>query len=232
MDPGGSAGRFGDEPLLLARAGIPVYVGADRWAAGALAEAQGERLVHLLDDGFGHRRLHRDADIVLLHPSDIHARLLPTGRLREPSTALRRAHFLVLREDDQATEAALRRFGLPQPIWWVRRVLSPPPIDGPAVAFCAIAHPREFFRALPMPLANRFAFRDHHRFRPHELLAIARAARGAAAILTTEKDLVRLTPEARAVLAAAAPLRAVPLRTELLNVPAAIDALLARIVRK
>lgn len=235
VDPQGSADRFGDEPLLLARAGIPVYVGADRWAAGVLAERDGGGLpaaVHLLDDGFGHRRLHRDADVVLLHPSDRDGGLLPTGRLREPLSSIRRAHFLVLREEDDATEPALRRTGLNQPVWRVRRTVSVPPVAGPAVAFCAIAHPREFFRALPAPLARTFAFPDHHRFRPRELAAIAQAARGAAALLTTEKDLVRLPPEARAQLQASAPLHAVPLRAELLDAQACIDALLARIMRE
>ena len=64
---GSSAAQFGDEPLLIARAaGVPVFVGPQRYQAGLLAE-EGTRRVHLLDDGFQHRQLARDLDIVLLH---------------------------------------------------------------------------------------------------------------------------------------------------------------------
>ena len=102
VDTEGSAGRFGDEPLLIARqAGVPVYVGASRYEAGRLAELElggaGPR-VHLLDDGFQHRRLARVVDVVLLHRSDLHQRLLPAGRLREPLSSLGRADVIVLRE--------------------------------------------------------------------------------------------------------------------------------------
>ena len=239
VDPNGSATRFGDEPLLIARAtGVPVYVGANRWAAGILAEREARvpqepereaHAVHLLDDGFQHRRLARSADIVLLHPSDVDSTLLPTGRLREPLSALYRAHFLVLREDDARTEAALHRAGIRKPVWRVRRSLAPPPLDGPAIAFCAIAHPQEFFTALRaqgLSLQHTFAFRDHHRFRPRELAAIAASARGAAALLTTEKDLARLPAPDRRALERAAPLHAVPLRAELLDPIGCIAALL------
>ena len=74
VDPGGDAVRFGDEPIMLAqRSGVPVFVGADRYEAGRLAsQLQTEkRVVYLLDDGFQHRRLARDLDIVLLTRKDV-----------------------------------------------------------------------------------------------------------------------------------------------------------------
>src|SRR6202012_4938344 len=81
VESAGEAARFGDEPLLIARAaGIPVYVGAKRYEAGLLAEAELKaegRRVHLLDDGFQHRQLARDLDIVVMHRSDLQARRLP-----------------------------------------------------------------------------------------------------------------------------------------------------------
>jgi tetraacyldisaccharide 4'-kinase len=93
VDEKGSAAEFGDEPLLMARKlGVPVIVGGDRYAAGAYAEnlfqelrpAHSSTWLHILDDGFQHRRLHRDFDIVIVTPTDASDRLLPAGRLREP----------------------------------------------------------------------------------------------------------------------------------------------------
>ena len=66
--PEGPANRFGDEPLMIAQAGIPVFVAGSRYQAGLLAErtlVAGSSHVHLLDDGFQHRELARKVDIVL-----------------------------------------------------------------------------------------------------------------------------------------------------------------------
>ncbi len=231
VQPEGDARRFGDEPLLIARAGVPVYVGASRWAAGLLAEWEAGETpgIHLLDDGFQHRRLHREVDIVLLHPSDAAGCLLPAGRLREPLHSLRRAHFVVLRQGDMESEEALHRAGIAKPVWRVCRSLVPPPGVARAAAFSGIAHPREFFeglRAGGMALADTFAFRDHHVFRPRELRALAQAGKRAGALVTTEKDWVRLPAVAREELARAAPLYPVPLRAQLLDAEARMAELL------
>lgn len=235
----GDAGRYGDEPLLIARgAGVPVYVGASRWAAGRLAESEsGADGVHLLDDGLQHRKLARAVDIVVVHPGDRTDCLLPEGRLREPFGALGRADFLVLREEDDASEAALHRLGIRKPVWRVRRTPVPPllPSDGDVVAFCGIAHPEEFFEGLRgqgAVLRDTLAFRDHGRFGPRELERIAALGRGAGALLTTEKDLVRLSGSARRRLSAVAPLHAVPLRAELLDGEACVAALLRLLAQR
>jgi tetraacyldisaccharide 4'-kinase len=79
VDPAGRADDFGDEPLLMARKlRAPVIVGADRFQAGLMAEKTFSTKLHLLDDGFQHRRLHRDCDIVMLPQSDLDDSLLPT----------------------------------------------------------------------------------------------------------------------------------------------------------
>src|SRR5271170_2813226 len=92
VDPGGSARDFGDEPLLIARRlGVPVIVGEERYEAGFMAESKFGPQFHLLDDGFQHRSLARDFDIVMVTPEDARARLLPAGRLREPLASLGRA---------------------------------------------------------------------------------------------------------------------------------------------
>jgi tetraacyldisaccharide 4'-kinase len=104
VDPEGSPAQFGDEPLLIARKlKAPVIVGADRYQAGLLAEQRFRSQLHLLDDGFQHRRLHRDYDIVMVPGSDLEDTPLPIGRLREPLASLRRADAVV---SDRGASAA------------------------------------------------------------------------------------------------------------------------------
>ena len=118
VDPGGLPRDFGDEPLLIARRlQVPVVVGEDRFEAGRFAEKRFGAQIHLLDDGFQHRGLARDFDIVLVTPEDARDRLLPAGRLREPLRALRRADAVVL-----ASGAAAESFPLEgKTVWRVRR---------------------------------------------------------------------------------------------------------------
>lgn len=230
VDPTGSWQQFGDEPLLIAQsAAVPVYVGASRYAAGLLAESQSPVPgIHLLDDGFQHRRLARAVDIVVLHRSDFAETLLPAGRLREPFSSLKRADILVLRDEDNDLEPDLRARGLHQPIWWMTRRLHVPALNN-AVAFCAIARPREFLAglaAVPV-LASRIA-RDHHPWSDADIADLLDLQRQhhAAAFLTTEKDFVRLAPEHRCNLEKAAPVHAVRLEVRLDEEPACIDQLL------
>ena len=226
----GDAGRFGDEPLLIAKAAeVPVYVGASRYRAGLLAETESATSLHLLDDGFQHRKLARAVDILVVHPGDAADHLLPAGRLREPWSAVRRADILVLRDEDAHSEALLQQAGIAKPVWRVRRSLALPPHIASAVAFCAIAHPAEFFEGLRrggLHLRATLAFRDHHAFTRHEQRAIASHAHGVSALLTTEKDYVRLSPRARAELNRAAPLLPVPLVAELVDPDRCLHTLL------
>lgn len=231
--PEGTAEEFGDEPLLIARStGLPVYVGASRQRAGMLAENESSGSgVHLLDDGFQHRQLGRDVDIVVLHRRDFGAHLLPAGRLREGFSSLLRAHILVLREEDADLRRELRRRGFMQPVWLMERRLEVPEVKS-AVAFCAIARPEEFFSGLRpagISVATTLAWRDHHRFTVADIAALdeLRRQHGAEAFLTTEKDMARLPPELRRVLEVAAPLYAAPLVVRLRDEAAAADTLLA-----
>jgi tetraacyldisaccharide 4'-kinase len=206
VDPEGTAEAFGDEPLLIAReTGVPVYVAALRYDAGLLAEAglqeasgESRRLrIHLLDDGFQHRQLHREADILLLNRQDWTGSLLPAGNLREPLKAVRRAGVIAIPADDPRLEEELKAWGWSGPVWRLRRKMDVPAVDGPVSAFCGIARPEQFFTGLEaagLHLAARTAFPDHHRFTARDverLVSSARAA-GAKAILTTGKDFVRL----------------------------------------
>jgi tetraacyldisaccharide 4'-kinase len=204
----GTVEQFGDEPLLIAReAEVPVYVADQRYDAGLLAEGDatavavlGEKrrpVIHLLDDGFQHRQLHRNVDILLLDRKDWRDWLLPAGNLREPLTALRRATVIAIPAEDSDLEDHLKAWGWEGPVWRLSRKMQIPVVDGPVAAFCGIARPRQFFEGLEaggLELASRKAFPDHYDYtaRDVERLAKQAAAAGGVALVTTGKDRVRL----------------------------------------
>ena len=236
----GRAEQFGDEPLLIARAtGLPVYVATQRYDAGVLAEGmlqeQAEDSLsqiaraHILDDGFQHRQLKRDVDILLLNREDWRDTLLPAGNLREALRAARRADVIVLPAEDAGLENELRAWGWQGPVWRVRRRMDVPAVDGPVLAFCGIARPEQFFAGLEaagVKVAARKAFGDHYEYTNHVVEWLAEQARsvGATALLTTEKDAVRMGD-----LAAKLPLKTVGLRVEICDEAAAMDWLSARL---
>jgi tetraacyldisaccharide 4'-kinase len=225
VDNAGDVERFGDEPLLIARAaGVPVYVGASRYQAGLVAEAEAGaecRHVHLLDDGFQHRQLARDVDIVVMHRSDLRERLLPAGRLREPLSSLERASVIVLRQEDAELEATLRVYvGQECRFWRVRRMLLVSSPAKRALAFCAIARPAEFFAGLAsagVEVVERRSFRDHHRYTAADIDRLAELGRRhrCDAFVTTAKDEVKLDATMRLRLNAVAPVRIAALEVEL-----------------
>ena len=211
--------EIGDEPAALARAlpNVPIIVSRDRFRAGVTGEQDFQATVHLLDDGFQHLALYRDLDIVLLDvtrlPSDL--ALLPAGRLREPFSALQRAHWVILTRTELADGAALgarvqatnprarifrcgtklagfveMRSGLLEPLENL--------LGRKAAAFCGIGNPSAFFadlRIWGLEVAAERVFPDHHVYKRHDLENLGVLARGAAAILTTEKDLMNLPPD-------------------------------------
>jgi len=195
VDPAGTPQEFGDEPLLIARKlGVPVIVGEDRYEAGRFAEEKFGLQAHLLDDGFQHRRLARDFDIVLVTERDLHDALLPVGRLREPLSSLTRANAIVLMDGVAADHVPV---GQGQQMWRVSRGIVPPETQDACFAFCAIARPDNFFTELGKTgfrVAGTRAFRDHHAYaaRDVELLFKLGQESGATAFVTTEKDAVNL----------------------------------------
>lgn len=223
VNPKGTAEEFGDEPLEIARAAdVTVYVAGQRYDAGVLAERdaaylaqqQGatlERPVHLLDDGFQHRQLARDVDIVLVNRYDFRDELLPVGNLREPLKAIRRAHIIAIPEEAPELEEKLKTLGFTGKIWHLRRRMEVPSVAGPVVAFCGIARPEQFFGGLDaegVRLAARHAFPDHYRYRQRDVERLAGEARAAGAMLiTTEKDRARLGRLADGLLLETAKLR-------------------------
>ena len=193
VDPSGSPPDFGDEPLLMARKlGVPVVVGEDRYEAGLLAEKTHGVRLHLLDDGFQHRRLRRQFDIALVTRQDLSDCLLPAGRLREPLSAVTRADAVV-RMDAINFDAAIKT------PWQIHRGLIVQDIPSRPVAFCGIARPQRFFEQLSKagiePVATK-AFRDHHAYTEADVrwLLRLRDRRESGGFITTEKDAINLGP--------------------------------------
>jgi len=245
-DPGGMRAdldRAGDEPLMLARSldGVAVLVSPDRYLAGRLAEQHFDCTVHVLDDGFQHFPLRRDADLVVVAQEDLDApRTLPAGHLREPLEAAAAADaFVALDGVDRARLAELARG---RPVWAARRRQGAArlaersgvplqPSGGPVIAVAGIAGPSRFFAGLRdggWTIARELPYPDHHRYSRADLRWIADAAAetGAAAVLTTEKDLVRLLPLRPFPL----PVAWVPLTLEVDDAPG-FDAWLAAILK-
>jgi tetraacyldisaccharide 4'-kinase len=233
VNPDGAAAEFGDEPLVIAReANVPVYIAAERYEAGLLAErdSTGQFGIHLLDDGFQHRQLARDVDILLLSRRDLADHLLPAGNLREPLHAAARAQVIAIPSDEADLEAEIKARGWNAQVWRVRRHMEIPPPDGPVAAFCGIARPNQFFQGLAsagVKIAARIAFADHHAYTAADLARIESAARsaGATALLTTEKDRVRIGALA-ATVSGSLPIQTVALRTEIEDEKAVIDWLI------
>jgi tetraacyldisaccharide 4'-kinase len=194
VDPNGTAADFGDEPLLIARRlGVPVIVGERRYDAGRVAEQKFLSQLHLLDDGFQHRALARDFDIVLIAAGDFRERLLPSGRLREPLSSLQRADAIVLPEGVAAETAALRT----KPVWRMRREIVFESVPPSPLVFCGLARPEQFFaqvRSSGVAPAAEVVYRDHHAYdrRDIDRLLTMRRELGAGGFLTTEKDAVNL----------------------------------------
>jgi tetraacyldisaccharide 4'-kinase len=199
VDPSGTPEQFGDEPLLIARKlGVPAVVGEDRYAVGTFAEEEFGPQLHLLDDGFQHRRLARDFDIALITERDVKDTLLPTGRLREPISSLARASAVVMMDGIESDRIPVREG---QFRWRVSRGIVPPKTTGPCLAFCGIARPKNFFTDLAqsgLRVVGTREFRDHHRFSVADVESLFKQAHesGAVAFVTTEKDAVNLEQHA------------------------------------
>ena len=224
VNPAGAARDFGDEPLLMARKlEVPVVVSEDRHQAGVFAEQKFGPHWHLLDDGFQHRALARDFDIVLVTPDDARDRLLPAGRLREPLRSLRRADAVVLTSG--ASPDAFPLTG--KLVWRVRRGILPKNVPSEPIVFCGIARPQNFVLQLRTagvePIAEAF-FRDHHAYTESDVrdLLQLRAKSGAGGFVTTEKDAVNLGEKLKAL----APVAVVPVKMDLADAANAVDTML------
>lgn len=232
------AARGGDEPVQIARQypGVSVVVAERRAEAAAVAVARCGADVIVMDDGFQHRALRRDADIVVLDARvDIRSvPMLPAGNRREWLSGLRRATLLVFSRcgdeglppwsRDFAPRFGGRMVGCRFRIAGFRTIPHGAETRpaGQAVAFSGIGDHAEFLRTLReagVTLAGDRRFRDHHRYAPEELAGVVALAKstGATAIITTEKDMVRIEvdPAAAEELLQGPPAMAALLRVEI-----------------
>jgi tetraacyldisaccharide 4'-kinase len=249
---GAEAGR-NDEAMVLEEnlPDVTHYQDPDRVANAERAVEESESELLVLDDGFQHRRLHRDLDIVLIDATRPPTRdyLFPRGTLREPVGGLTRAGVIVLTRCDQVTSAEVdairtwlsRRFaGQPVATTEHRPVEltgdeQPEPVEtlrGRVVgAFCGIGNPAAFRRTLETlgaRVVNFRAFPDHHAYTREDVNDLARWADGLpqdALVATTQKDWVKL----RVPALGSRPLRAVRIGLVFREGQEALDAELRRV---
>ncbi len=217
--PGATWRDVGDEPAFLASMlpDVPVVVGASRTSAGRLAIERYDANVLLLDDGFQHRNIVRQVDIVV-HDASSRSnpwRLLPAGPFREPLSSLRRAHAFVLTKTDQnrSTDLYATRFQARFPhLAMIKTVYVPAGlrrlsddssltlewlVDRDVFVLCGIANPASFVQTVTDArgsVRRVLAYPDHHPFSRRDLdRAMSMVEETDVAwIVTTEKDAVRV----------------------------------------
>ncbi len=224
-----SFGEAGDEPFLMAERleGVPVVKCRNRYEGGMFAlhelgitDSEFGKRLFILDDGFQHRGLFRDTDIVLIDAEDPFGKgtLLPLGRLREPVSSLGRADIIVLTKTVEPHEGGrdrldglhkeIRRYNQRCGIFRAEhRPLSCRFLDGSEkpihwisgkkiFGFCALGSPESFLRTLRLSGAEVTgfrSFRDHYAYRCEDIFTIKTEAErtGAGWIVTTEKDIIK-----------------------------------------
>ena len=217
---GAEQGGLNDEALELELAlpDVPHLQNPDRAASAQIAVDELASQLLLLDDGFQHRRLARDLDIVLLDASEPFGfdHVLPRGTLREPASGLRRAQVVVLSRADmldaeERDRIRRRAFVLSPQAAWCEAVHEPVAmvdhlgatvaLDAAAgqsiAAFCGIGNPAGFRHTLGTLGCHVAAWRefpDHHAYTRGDVESLSEWARGANAerVVCTRKDLVKL----------------------------------------
>lgn len=213
------AGEMTDEPAVLAKAcgDVPVIVNSDRLAGARKAIEQYHAEILILDDGFQHRRLKRDMDLIAMDATCPfgYGRILPAGLLRESPKALRRAAAVIITRSSQVSPEQLTAIeqqidalapGLPVATSSHRlthaktlknqRIELDALVGRPVYAFCGIGNPQAFFSSLAqhgMNLVGCETYDDHYTYTPEDVSRIFDKARacGAEFVLCTQKDWVK-----------------------------------------
>lgn len=250
----GQTGGMNDEGLVLEDnlPDVPHYQGPDRVALARTAVEESESQLLVLDDGFQHRRLARDLDLVLLDaldPFGLEA-LCPRGLLREPPQSLRRADVVILSRADliKPTERAAIRMRAQKAgssLRWAearhapRDLLDAEGFSRPlselagarVAAFCGLGNPAGFHRTLEqvgVKLIGFRAFPDHHPYSRDDVFELSSWAQEQAAdfVLTTQKDFVKL----RTRTLGSVPLNALRIGIEILSGEAELNDLLGALL--
>ncbi len=215
-----NADAAGDEPVFLANIlKVPVVTGRSRVLTGQYIQQNKLADIVVLDDGYQHLALRRDLDIVLFSGGELlgNGQVFPGGPLREPRSALKRAHCFVITGVTSANQSSVTSFCKRLRLWqptvpiFQGRYMTAAIIDKsgeshslksltgvPILAFCGIARPESFFdllgRSDDFNIRIRRRFADHYPFTTGDLRKLQREARahGCQALLTTEKDMVKL----------------------------------------
>ena len=217
------AEHAGDEPFELAKkllGKVIIMADADRVSAGEWAKRKFGVTVFILDDGFQHRKVKRDLDIVCIDATDPFGggKMLPAGRLREHKVGLGRADVVIITRANIGSGIAVLRSNIADINPEAAIFTSETAISGvvgleafhaktqrsqseinesKVFAFCGIGNPEIFFKQLwqdGFEAAGTKAFRDHHHYSQNDINEIEKQARDAAAdvLLTTAKDAVKL----------------------------------------
>jgi len=248
------AGGQNDEALVLEQLcpDVPHLQGADRVHLASIAHEELDSQLLILDDGFQHRQLSRDLDIVLLDALNPwgYGALLPRGLLREPLSGLRRAHLVILTRCNHVSAETLGNL-----LQRVRQIAPQLPVvetgfapcglinsrgetaelialhNRPVAAFCGIGNPAGFRQTLEQagfqPRGLR-EFADHHHYTRSDIEDLVKFATeaGAQALLTTQKDLVKIaSPDLQGI-----PVWALEIETQVLAGNSLLDQQLCRIL--
>jgi tetraacyldisaccharide 4'-kinase len=200
---------YGDEPWMLAEKHpeAVVCVGPRKWFSLWQTAQKKVAQVFVVDDGFQHRALHRDLDIVLLDASADQGeyKMFPEGRAREPWNSLQRADIIVLTKTNLTTalevdrlKAHLALLGAGKLVVETGVRIDLQPFQGKKVfAFAGLAKSAQFEQSLRqsemITLMGFRSFPDHHQYLPEDMRRIEELAAGAEILLTTEKDFSKVS---------------------------------------
>jgi len=207
----------GDEAQIFVRRGTAhLGIDSDRYRAGRRMQELLNPDIFILDDGFQHRKLKRDVDLVLIDTLDPFGggEVFPLGRLREPIGNLSHASAFILTRAEpgkrtDGIEQVLRHYNSAAPIfrsWVVPLKWRGGTPSGRVAAFCGLANPNTFWRVLQdlgVEVAEKWIFEDHHKYTCVETKRLAEHAKmaGLEYLVTTEKDYVNVPHGAFAPLA-------------------------------
>lgn len=217
----------GDEPYMMSRMliqyKVPIVIGQNRAAAATEALRRFRSQIILLDDGFQHHALKRDANIVLIDAKNPFGggELLPLGNLREPVTALKRANLVVLTHCNQVSERELEDTkdkireqndlveiieSIHEPEYYFdvckAQKVDLKDVKGDVACFSALGHPETFentLKGLGLTLKQVWRFADHQNYTEENLRSFEQMRAGLP-LVTTFKDFVKFPDNWREIL--------------------------------